>query len=858
MNARSRSAPRWLFRSALAVMAALALATVGDRPAGYWAPRGFVERADRIVSQGGLRLECGTLDSIVVDLAPGSSDERFFRSSYLRADVRRFNDDPTASRSPFLTDGCELRGVDPFHHRVDLPYNRIPRWTGSVRFATADRGASLLGGRDQRLEVMHPLDGVGVTRTARVDPERRDATARTEFLRLQAPRSREVAAEAFFVGGHPVLADRRDVGSPVALRLDGFLLPPGRVLRLRTGDWVQMEASGRIHTYLVQGSDRAGLISSRARAEGSARRYHVPHMRPFVRSLAQAFQAGLQTTPRARGDGSVSRTDVRLTANRELETATQEVLDGWCERLRLESRPRVASALVMDAFSGDVLAMPTCPGEAIADEYRRLSRRMRSRYVRNQNLATHPVGSALKPFWAAAVATAHPAMLDLEIPPHAGEVDEILGCDLAEPYRSIGHDRWEGLETFIRESCNRYMVEMATVALMAGSGRESCGEEDADVGRCLEDAGPDAGRPVRFCDRVVHLALTDGLPFTGRSCSDLRVVGTSFEASDALETLTGARTYRDPDFLLADRESPLDALYRAGRYRLDLWRGPIERLRAAGDTADATITALRFAAVSPEVTNLALNTVEDLRADWVNLLLGGENSRWSNLQLAEATARLVTGRDVRARLAADPGATPAQGDGARPAGDAAPPLDRDALHPGARRRVLHAMELVVGPEGTARRLGPLARALEEELRATPGAEGYELRVFAKTGTPATAAPTGARRAGRQGSVLVLGLLAVPEAAGRRASRRHPEWISACAASPELRDGVLGVPPVRLLNGDGALGGPRAFALSVAVYVDDLDPDAPGASATAVAEDLMGPIGEHLTQRIGRHLRQVGF
>ncbi len=858
--------------STLTLLALLFAATIGEEPAGYWAPEGFVERANAIIARGGLSLRCGVQDSIVVALTPGSPDERFFRSSYLRADVRRFNDHPTAARSPFLADGCRLLGVDPFYHRVDLPYNRVPRWTGSVRFARADRGASFLGGRDQRLQLMHPLDGVGVTANARVDPGLRRAGVRTEFLRFEVPRTREVAAEAFFVGDGPVLADRRDVASSSRLRLNGFALPPGRIVRLETGDWVQMQHGGGIFTYLVEGSDRAELISTRGRGEGDERRHLVPRLAPFVGALALAVEGGLQSTPSARDDGPVSRMDIRLTLDRELESAGQEVVNRWCERLRLSDRPRAASALIMDAYSGEVLAMPSCPGEPEVDEYRQLPRRLRFRYVRNQNFVGHPVGSALKPFWAAAVATAFPGMLDLELPEHAaGEVGDVFDCPLPMPYGSIGHEEWEGVETFIRTSCNRYMVEMTTVALLAGDAVGNCGREGVAMAECLlggagrEAGAEEGGRPVRFCDQVVNLVLGEGLPFTGEACGDLRLVDADFAPGLPLEGLTGAAAYRDRA-PAGTGPADLDDAYRAGRYRLDIWRDPIEALQTAGDTAHSTITALRFSAVSPQVTNLALNTVEELRTDWVNLLLGGENSRWSNFQLAEAMSRLMTGRDVRGRLVAGvgdggrdvpgrvSGSGRAEASGAGTVGpeDAAELLSAEVLHPGARRRILNAMEMVARPGGTGARLAPALRRLEDSVGELPGAAGYEVYGFAKTGTPAVSVVLGDGMAEREGSVLVLGLMVVPGEVGRAASRRNADWISACPVAPALRAGILGVPPAHLLEGD------RGVGVSIAVYLDDLDPDRREASAGALAVELMEPLTAYLAKRLQRRLRREGF
>jgi hypothetical protein len=154
-------------------------------------------------------------------------------------------------------------------------------------------------------------------------------------------------------------------------------------------------------------------------------------------------------------------------------------------------------------------------------------------------------------------------------------------------------------------------------------------------------------------------------------------------------------------------------------------------LQLAGDTAHLVQTRLRFAAVSPQAANLALNTVEELRTDWVNLLLGGENSRWSNFELAEAMARLLTARAVTGEFA-DSIASPR---GPRSTAEVVALLDERQLHPGVRRRVLHAMEMVA-TSGTARALaGPLFAARQRVAQIEPGSP-YELFVFAKTGTPA--------------------------------------------------------------------------------------------------------------------------
>jgi len=162
------------------------------------------------------------------------------------------------------------------------------------------------------------------------------------------------------------------------------------------------------------------------------------------------------------------------------------------------------------------------------------------------------------------------------------------------------------------------------------------------------------------------------------------------------------------------------------------------------------------------------------------------------------------------------------------------------------------MEMVARPGGTGARLAPALRRLEDRVRELPGAAGYEVYGFAKTGTPAVSVVLRDGMAEREGSVLVLGLLVVPAQVGRAASRRSGDWISACPVAPELRAGILGVPPTHLLNQDQGVG------VSVAVYLDDLNPERREASASALAVELMEPLTAYLAKRLERRLRREGF
>ena len=59
--------------------------------------------------------------------------------------------------------------------------------------------------------------------------------------------------------------------------------------------------------------------------------------------------------------------------------------------------------------------------------------------------------------------------------------------------------------------------------------------------------------------------------------------------------------------------------------------------------------------------NLRLNDIVDLQQDYLMSILGGNRSRWPSIKVAETFSRMVTRRDVKARLI-------------RPDGQAASPL----------------------------------------------------------------------------------------------------------------------------------------------------------------------------------------
>ncbi len=934
----------------------LLLTTVGEEPSGYWAPDGYVRQADSLIRRGALTLACANLDpverdSIIANFDEGSQEEIFFNTSYLRSDVRVFNANPRASVSPFLIEGCQLLRVNKFYHRIDLPMSPQVLWRGDVRYTSHERVTSLFGPAGQTFQVLHPSSPFEERRDTRVSVTFAGDTL-AHVLLLTAPATTGFLADVTYIGIEPVLTDRRRTAQEPAILVNGFETFQGRPVRLEDGDWLRFEVTGDPQTFLVNRETRQGTASLVRLQGGTAERlYLVERDRPFVEPLSRAMDEAIREAwDQGRRQASISSVDVRLSLDLWLTEELDTRLQRWCRAQpdQVPDRPRAVSLIIMDGFTGEVRAMPSCPDEDwLDDRYRGLSDRLRLQYLSNQNLVLHPIGSAGKPFWAAAVASRFPNFLDLEIEPNtSSEVTSVLGCDLRVPFEnSFPSAAWVGLESFIQNSCNRYQVLMASAALMIDGDAATAGDctnTHADPGamrRCLPSPEPgQAHSRLRFCDEVVNVILSTEVRGVGSNCHELKELERGFLPLLAFEAITNARTVREPPLPQEGiSDDPLVNQYRTARYRIDAWRDVLNYFADEGVVAERYRVQFPFSSVSPQVTNLQLNTVRDLRANWVSLLLGGENSQWSNFQLAEAMARLMTGRSVRGRFVSEI----LDGNRLLRSVEPAAHLGEDSLKRGVRRRVLHAMELVV-EAGTARRLRPQADRLRQALTDRFPNAPYDVYVFAKTGTPFVQKRSTARnvrvlqrlvregnirwnpdtqrfelpsattrayfntmspsyqryirddvlgqverdpaaftwRPGqdvpdhpvyleqsgririspvtrpikRRGAVLILGVLAVPRSEGRTASRRIPDWISACALNPGLRDRILAIPPGDRLDPSSAV------ALSTVVFIDDLrdisdTPATTSRRAVTLMGELFPALEEYLLREVALKVRR---
>ena len=314
-------------------------------------------------------------------------------------------------------------------------------------------------------------------------------------------------------------------------------------------------------------------------------------------------------------------------------------------------------------------------------------------------------------------------------------------------------------ETALERSCNKYTVELATLALTAPRdlrvrtlttplNEVFARQTGVDWTPPADDTIEIAGQPVDFPIGLGVFMNDDGKPIPpGVNTTAAIQPGTLNRIDEApfiesFEEITGVRTYGGlaaPDVPTNPKTVSARGTMVTMQYDLRPWRGLVEKFTEGEDAEKAWKLRAAFQAVSPERVNLSFNQVTDFRTEFVSVLLGGASSTWTNVQLAEALSRLVTKRRVEASM------LHALRDRER--------RDMSELEPSrftelavsdeARNAVLRGMSRVIRPpHGTADDFG-LAQWLEQ-LRAEHPA--YNVALFSKTGSPTVtrreATPTG--------------------------------------------------------------------------------------------------------------------
>lgn len=625
--------------------------------------------------------------------------------------------------------------VDQNYFRRPSPFAEKVGWHGDLLSSDASEGKQgYLVGEGVNLSLQHVLDADEPIPGA---PEKKDVVV--------ANPGRPVNPGEFYTGRRFHVRNRRgkelfnlyavEADTVLDPRAEGTFVngqPVSDKTRLEPGDIIAIKGSPQTdHRNLVFAFHREqGGMLARSHWVNGREEFTFPQNEMFAlaRPIAEAINARVGAMAlEGRKDAATRAASVSLSLslnadlNRRIYRLLAEEAEGytnarreevgglWQEVSRRRGLPPRIAVTAMNPQTGEVLALASWPSfdpNPQAAEQERLNPRSYSnllrshgptsqRYLQNHNFTRHVIGSATKPFVAAAAATAYPQLLSLVVTDDAATYEQVLGVSTPPAWQGggMGVVNWN---RFLGESNNLYAVTIGFMGLSNGSGQGLRFSRQATRQHYQLD-GHDSTLQPDFADvldsntgaavKLEHTPLASQL----NSLFDIQVSGP------------------DPD--------PLTSVWRGAQAR--------SLLPEQGG-------GLAF--ISPEVPNLSLNNVQHARS-FVGVCLGGNTNLWSNVKSAEAFSRLVTGRRVNATMVKEK----------EPVNFT--PLD-SAFVERVRPALLEALEgVVAGPNGTAAVLLPSVNAVNG---GTAAAGGERFAIFAKTGTL-----EGQFRSGRNDSNIIF-------------------------------------------------------------------------------------------------------
>jgi hypothetical protein len=387
----------------------------------------------------------------------------------------------------------------------------------------------------------------------------------------------------------------------------------------------------------------------------------------------------------------------------------------------LKSGSRRMAVTLMDSNTGELLALasdygtPQDPNDSAAANNPASDRE-------NLNLPRHVIGSAIKPFTAAASLYSFNDLYQMTLIDKRSNKQLLFGMPMGGKKGIAGHDgattiEWSG---FIAPSDNLYALSLALLGM--------CNTESGRRLPRFEQNGS-----IQLASSPLRLELTDSGTSLGKpEWSPSNMFNPSAVGGERhvnyLETTPLA--------------SKLDELFDT-RARKDVQKGSYANSMWADVVKDKNLLNKpgSFDKVSPEITNFAFADVTNFTELRSILLGGGFNpdesltpygsigGEWSNVFLAQSMARIVTGRKINARILAN--------------GEPTPEASAGEWFPGAERAqwreaLLHELEGVVYstlPKGTAH------NALIKTISGISGNTGHvtgsgqtRFTIFSKTGT----------------------------------------------------------------------------------------------------------------------------
>ncbi|MFN3726687.1 MAG: hypothetical protein ACK4SZ_10315 [Allosphingosinicella sp.] len=605
--------------------------------------------------------------------------DAFIAASWLRDDMN------TLDPSIWRFDGTRLE-IDPRAHLISGAYQGSSGWRGSILYADS-----------QSLQQL--LDERGATAAWLTRPARPGAAAANRTINVISPGAEPEgnASQITFIaasGGPPsAVATLRRVGDHAILRVPRrdrgqVTVSVGATEAAPRGEfqvgWRVLQSGDTLTFSWPGGTRRYQFVQSEpaiSRARGDAVRIRAAGLANFARAVEAAAGGGSQS--------------LQTSIDSRLQGATQQLLTTASTSLYgSEGITSFRSAAVlMDGLTGEVAAIPSFP---VLPEHLHPSQRgspaHRRMLERNSNFVRMVAGSAAKPPMALAILNSFPQLGELRIS-GSNPFQTLAGIDLGTPVPDQPGGEWD-FRTFLARSSNKYAAMLMILGL-----------SDADSIRSGACEGPSnetffiGGSPRNCRPPMAFMEGAQQGPNGARPLRAGRPAGQGW--SNNLYSLFCVNP-NAPD----DRPSVPDLGCLADDpSNRAIWRGfGFQRPRL-------------LAAVSPDREGFGLNVVDDIYQDYVMTILGGNRGRWTTISLAQAFARIVTGRAITARLTPK-GIVP---------GEEVPEEVRLRVNAPSQARVIDGLRAVVS-EGTARGLAGAG------FPAT-ASNGDQFRLFAKTGTP---------------------------------------------------------------------------------------------------------------------------
>lgn len=316
------------------------------------------------------------------------------------------------------------------------------------------------------------------------------------------------------------------------------------------------------------------------------------------------------------------------------------------------SRPNRLAVTVMDAFSGQVLALPGWPTlnsddasyESLID---RIPEQTRYRTEENHNLTPHAVGSTIKPIIFATMATALRQRIYLEKVKVYNRANSYSGAQpAAHPHLRLGGIKigmWDCNSTVLESDMRDFIVHSRDfpegMLGMLGMIRK---EEEVNRVLIPNVIAPDLTNNGRgyVLDMANPIASKDATAFSIQDQFDGKAPGVR-----GPEVINSTILFRGLASVFDFDNSGLEEISEI-------------RLRRACGNFLPTFNNQNFQItnnnyldnVIPPRPDMGRGSLPDIRGDLISCLLGGGNCRFNNIMMAEAGARLATGQRVFARL----------------------------------------------------------------------------------------------------------------------------------------------------------------------------------------------------------------